>query len=866
VRGHDDGARGLDAINTSRTVAALWRANAKRRPMPRVKTPPGDDRPPRPQQFAVHNGELLGSILVSEGIASSRQVNGALRAQRAGDTRRIGEILVERGVIDEHGLAAALARQYGVHTIEFDPTHLIPEAIARLDREIARSMRAVPVRLSGSGLIVAVDEVPTRAQLQLLAAHTGVRIGFGLTTQSQISRGLELAYGLPNETETESGPDESGARAGEAEGLPPQPVGGAASFADEDDDQDATADLEEVQPGLQSAIPEADVPKATASVDPGQPSADPGRAVADDMKGGQVRQISDPEITESTIPWRGSSVDRRRLGEVLIERGLLSDEDLQRALQLQTTSGRRLGEELVALGVLDERSVAQALAEQFDLPLIDLRQRRPDPDALALVPESLARGLQAVPMHDHDHAVDVAVADPGHPHLADELNRATGKAVNLLVAPVSEVRRAIDQSYRALTRVAKHVREFELSAPRRAGVQTELQRAVDHDAPVVQVVNLIITQALRDRASDVHLEPQGTTMRVRMRIDGALHEVLELPIDMGPAIVSRIKVMADMNIVERRKPQDGQIEMTVDDREIDIRVATAPVIFGEKVALRLLDKSRSLYKLGDLGMSSRTAHVFSDLVRSPFGMMVCAGPTGSGKTTTLYATLSEIDTSERNVMTIEDPVEYVLPSVNQIQINELAGVTFADGLKSILRQDPDVILVGEVRDVETARIAVQSALTGHFVLSSLHATDAASAVHRLLDMGIEPFLIAPSLLAVAGQRLVRRICPECRVAYEPPGNELVFFAEIGGADKPEFFHGGGCNFCSGTGFQERIGVYEVLRMTDEMRQLIVDQPSQGAMRELAIEQGMTPLRDEAVRLVNDDVTTISEILRSVYPL
>ena len=393
-----------------------------------------------------------------------------------------------------------------------------------------------------------------------------------------------------------------------------------------------------------------------------------------------------------------------------------------------------------------------------------------------------------------------------------------------------------------------------------------LQQAVDGQAPVVQVVNLVVTQALRDRASDVHIEPMGDQVRVRMRIDGALHDVLTLPPDIGPAIVSRIKVMSGMNIVERRRAQDGQFETSVDGRALDVRVSTTPVIHGEKTVLRLLDKSRSLYKMNELGMPDYTNGSFSELLRSPFGMVICAGPTGSGKTTTLYAALAEINTTERNIMTVEDPVEYVLPTVNQIQINESADITFAGGLKSILRQDPDIILVGEIRDVETARIAVQSALTGHFVLSSIHATDAASAVHRFLDMGIEPFLIAPSVLAVVGQRLVRRICRECRAPYRPPADEIAFYESIGGREKDEFWHGEGCNFCSGTGFQERIGVYEVLRMSDAMRELIVDQPAYSSVRELAIAEGMRPLRDEALRLVAEDVTTIPEILRSVYPL
>jgi type IV pilus assembly protein PilB len=556
-----------------------------------------------------------------------------------------------------------------------------------------------------------------------------------------------------------------------------------------------------------------------------------------------------------------------RLGDVLVRGELVTQEQLDEALNLQADRGTLLGETLVELGAMDERKLADALAEHLGLGSVDLRRERPDADAVARMPEQVARSLVAVPLRTRDGVLEIAVADPERAGLHDELARAANGPVRLLVAPAAEVQRVIDQSYRALASVARHVREFELTATSRSDAPAALQQAADGQAaPVVRVVNLIVTQALRDRASDVHIEPMGDQVRVRMRIDGALQDVLTLPSEMGPAIVSRIKVMAGMNIVERRRAQDGQFETSIDGRALDVRVATSPVIHGEKTVMRLLDKSRSLYKLSQLGMTLETSAVFSDLLRSPFGMVICAGPTGSGKTTTLYAALAEINTTERNVMTIEDPVEYVLPTVNQMQINETADVTFAGGLKSILRQDPDVILVGEIRDVETARIAVQSALTGHFVLSSLHATDAASALHRLLDMGIEPFLIAPSVLAVVGQRLVRRICPECVVPYEPPADEISFYEGIGGEPKDEFLHGEGCNFCSGTGYQERIGVYEVLRMSDAMRELVVAQPAYADLRRLAIEEGMHPLRSEALRLVAEDVTTIPEILRSVYPL
>jgi type IV pilus assembly protein PilB len=580
-----------------------------------------------------------------------------------------------------------------------------------------------------------------------------------------------------------------------------------------------------------------------------------------------------PQPTKRESNGRAKAVAKRdlsrpRLGDVLVEHELANTEQVEHALAQQAESGKRLGDVLVDSGVVDERNLIDALARQLGLEIVDLRKVRPDSDAVAKLPESVARALNAVPVRERDSVLEVVVCDPSRAGLQNELSDAVKGPVRLLLAPQSEVMRVLDQSYRALAGVARHVREFELTntATRTTEQSTPLQQAVDASAPVVQVVNLIVTQALRDRASDVHVEPMGYQVRVRMRIDGALTDSLTLPAEMGPAIVSRIKVMSGMNIVERRRAQDGQFETAVDGRALDVRVSTTPTIHGEKTVLRLLDKSRSLYALSGLGMSPETGEVFSDLLRSPFGMVLCAGPTGSGKTTTLYAALAEINTTERNIMTIEDPVEYVLPTVNQIEINEAADVTFAGGLKSILRQDPDIILVGEIRDVETARIAVQSALTGHFVLSSLHATDSASAVHRFLDMGIEPFLIAPSVLAVVGQRLVRRICRECAVVYKPPADEIVFYESIGGKPKREFVQGEGCNFCSGTGYQERVGVYEVMRMSDAMRQLIVEQPAYSTLRELAIAEGMRPLREEALRLVAEDVTTIPEILRSVYPL
>jgi type IV pilus assembly protein PilB len=382
-------------------------------------------------------------------------------------------------------------------------------------------------------------------------------------------------------------------------------------------------------------------------------------------KGDQIEAFDDHAVDTGPARATPGSVagakPAMRLGDLLLQREMVTKEELEEALVHQSTSGSRLGAALVELGLLDERSLVEALAKQLNLRVVDLRRATPEPEALAALPESVARGVVAVPMRKTEHGIEIVVADPQHPGLLDELTRATRSHVTLLLAPPSDVRRALDRSYRALSAVDQYVRNFELTAEATRQGPTALQVAVEENAPVVRVVDLIITQALRDRASDIHIEPQDNQVRVRVRVDGALHDVLTLPPDIGPAVVSRVKIMADMNIVERRRSQDGQIETVIDGRPLDIRVATTPVIWGEKVVMRLLDKSKGLYRMGDLGMPPSTHEVYSGLVRLPFGMVICAGPTGSGKTTTLYATLGEINTVERNIMTIEDPVEYVLP-------------------------------------------------------------------------------------------------------------------------------------------------------------------------------------------------------------
>jgi type IV pilus assembly protein PilB len=556
----------------------------------------------------------------------------------------------------------------------------------------------------------------------------------------------------------------------------------------------------------------------------------------------------------------------RRIGELLVAAHLVTPDQVVAALeQVRSGAARRLGRALLDQGLLTEQDLTAVLAEQATLRLVDLRDVTPEPEALALLPDATARALLALPLAVQDGRVVLAVAEPAESTLAS-IRELIGQPVEFQLAAQTDLMRAIDNSYRALSAVDSQVKLFQArdGVRRDAAAQAGTTTAED-DAPVVQVVQMIITQALRDRASDVHIEPRPDHVRVRYRIDGALHDVLELPASIAPALASRLKILAGMNIVERRRPQDGQISTEVEGRPVDIRVSTTAVVGGEKVVLRVLDKSRPLFSLEQLGMPEDTAHRYGQLLRAPYGMVICAGPTGSGKTTTLYGSLGQINSPERNIMTIEDPVEYTFESINQIQINEQAGITFANGLKSILRQDPDIILVGEIRDVETARIAVQSALTGHFVLSSLHATDSVAALHRLLDMGIETFLVASSVSAVLAQRLVRRVCGYCRASYQPAAEELAFLAAVGGQPPADgFVRGLGCNFCAHTGYLDRVGIYEMLPVTEAVRELVVERAAHEELRKLGRSEGMRVLLEEALRLVDQGVTTVAEVMRTVY--
>lgn len=558
-----------------------------------------------------------------------------------------------------------------------------------------------------------------------------------------------------------------------------------------------------------------------------------------------------------------------RLGDLLLKADLITQDQLDGALAAQRDRRKRLGEILREDGVIDEVDLAAVLAVQLDTALVDLRERPSDDAALRALDEIDARRLWVIPLMfsgPDDESLLVATDDPGNRGLLDELEQIIGRSVIPLLSLRSEIDDAIRHRYRVTGDLQAQVSAFTSTRPTAAHAAT--RTLTPHleglqDAPVVQIVNLLVAQALRDRASDLHIEPHANGLRIRARVDGILRDVAELPAELAPGLVSRIKILAELNIVEKQRAQDGQISIDVDGRNVDIRVATMRTIWGEKVVMRLLDRERGVLRLTQLGVPTDVRPIYQQLLASHHGMVIVAGPTGSGKTTTLYASINELDRAALNVTTIEDPVEYTFENVNQTQVNPAAQLTFALGLRAILRQDPDVILVGEMRDRETAEIAVQASMTGHLVLTSMHATDAVSGLFRLLEMAIEPFLVSASVTGIIGQRLMRRVCSHCRIEIEPTAEEFDLYEAAGLPPMRHAYLGRGCTYCAGTGYLDRIGAYELLRVTADVRRLVAANAHYDEIRTQALADGMVPMRTDALRKAAAGVTTVSEALRGV---
>src|SRR5215471_8016517 len=562
----------------------------------------------------------------------------------------------------------------------------------------------------------------------------------------------------------------------------------------------------------------------------------------------------------------------RRLGDLLVREGLIDTEQLARALQEQKGSNDKLGGILVKLNFVTEEKLIAFLSRQYGIQSITLSQLDVDPEVLKLVPEQIARKYEVLPIKRQGNQLTLAMGDPTNVFALDDVAFMTNLQVVPVVASQAAIRAAIDRSYDSKGGMADIVSEMEGAAADVELVEGEEEAAgkVDvfelkesaDEAPVVRLINMILVDAIRRGASDIHLEPYEKVFRVRFRVDGVLHEIMTPPKRLEAALTSRVKIMSSLDIAERRLPQDGRIKLRFNQREIDFRVSTLPTIFGEKTVMRILDKDSLQLDLTMLGFDPWSLEQFTKAIHSPYGMILITGPTGSGKTTTLYSAIHTINSPDINIMTAEDPVEYNLKGVNQVQVNEEIGRTFAGALRAFLRQDPDVILVGETRDLETAQIGIRAALTGHLVLTTLHTNDSPSTVARLLDMGIPPFLVSSSLMLILAQRLGRRVCKDCKQPFEADEETLVPYGHIPqGLGKLTFFKGKGCATCSFTGMKGRVAIYEVMPISQEIRDLVIHNAPTADIRETAQSQGMKTLRQNALQKVLDGVMTVEEVLR-----
>lgn len=563
------------------------------------------------------------------------------------------------------------------------------------------------------------------------------------------------------------------------------------------------------------------------------------------------------------------------LGKLLVDEQLITTRQLEKAVSQSERTGEPLQKVLISLGFVTEKDVVEAMGRQMGVRFVDLEASSLDPELARLIPEHLAQRYKVIPVGQQDNRLTLAMVDPLNVIALDDIRLITGFDIDPVISTEDAITKALNGQFgvTAIAEVEGTVKDISATdfgpmdfddAGEEEVSLDKLKEMVD-EAPIVRVVNLIISQAINDKASDIHIEPESKSVKVRYRVDGVLHEVMTPPKHIQAPMVSRIKIMAAMDIAERRIPQDGKIHLTHDGREYDLRVSTVPTVHGEKTVMRILDKGSVQLGLNKLGFYDDNLVLWESIVEKPYGMLLVTGPTGSGKSTTLYSCLNKLNKGDRNLMTCEDPVEYQIAGINQVQTNNKAGLTFAKALKSFLRQDPDIIMVGEIRDGETAKIAVEAALTGHLMLSTLHTNDACGAISRLVEMGVEPFLVSSALIGVLAQRLARNICPNCKESYRPPAEAIRKFGMTVYGDSDINFHRGrGCDHCKGTGYRGRTGIHEVLQITERVRAMVLMRASTAEIRQAAVEDGMRTMQDDAVKKVLDGVTSMEECMRVVY--
>ncbi len=746
---------------------------------------------------SVHTApRKIGEILVERGMITEDQLQEALEAQKT-DGRSIGKILVSMGYLTTEDLARALSERLNVDYVALFEIEVDPEVRGVISENVLAQHNAVPLKIDNGRLIVAMsdpNDLYARSDLTISAGHPITPV---VAAEDAVSALRHNLFGAEEED-----PDAPVGEVGPAEDMP----------------MEVSADSAQTERG-----------------------------------GARVQ---------------GRSIGSKagKLGEILVTEGKITQDQLDKALDLQKNDRREIGKILLALGYISRNDLAQALARRLRLDYAELTESDVDRGVASLVDQKVLRKHGVLPLRLENGRLVVAMSDPTNIYALEDLMMISGYPVTPVVALEDEIQRIHNKIFAIGEDVTGILEEAGKEAVTDDHGELDLGETLPDEAPVVRLVGSILQQALGDGASDIHIEPRARELTVRMRVDGVLREVMSIPPKLQSGVIARLKIVGNLDIAERRVPQDGRFSVKLGGQKIDLRVASLPTVFGEKVVLRLLDTSNAQVELPKLGFPNNVYERYEEIFRRPYGAILVTGPTGSGKSTTLYATLNELNSPEKNIITVEDPVEYRMRGVNQVQTNPKAGLTFASALRSILRADPDIVMIGEIRDSETAQIAVEAALTGHLVLSTLHTNSAPGALSRLTDMGIEPFLTSSAVDCVIAQRLARRLCENCKEPVEIEeeilaGMQFPFrYAENGSL---HFHKAVGCDRCGGTGYRGRIGIYELMAVSETIRDLILRRTSADEIGRVAEEEGMVRLRDEGLLKAARGITTIEEILRSV---
>lgn len=806
----------------------------------------------------VGKKKKIGEIFLEKGYVTQEQIDEALKEQ-AVSKRRLGKILESKGLLDSRKIVEALGIQFSMPVFYPEDGGIDPAALKCLPRTLIDRLNVLPLRLmdGGNTLLVAIADPLDFTVQDQLSMFTNLNMRFALASKQSIAEALapegsETAEEAPIDPEPVVVPEIPAPIP-----VEPPPSLPAVEIAEPVQPQDPAAPLpavvaENVQLVVEpevEPVQEAKAAENKAESNPQQPS-EPATA-----------PISEPVPAEDTSPaeqpapkkFFNSMKSQPRLGDILVQAGAIQANQLEGALKEQKRSGKRLGEILVSEGFLTEVKLAEALSTQLKLPMFTLTRYRPMPEAIKMVPRHVSERLQLIPLSIVEGDILlVAMANPLDLLAQDEVRMLTGRDLKIGITTLSEIRSNLDRLYNLQGNLEEAIIEVygDKEQPKE-----DLSEAKADDAPVIQLVSNLLEQAVREGASDIHVEPYEKTARVRYRVDGGLYTAFDYPVALHPAVSARLKIMAGMDIAERRRPQDGRILIKVSGRRIDLRVSMLPTMNGEKGVLRILDQESSAVGLERLGLEADDMEKIEIFCNTPWGIMLVTGPTGSGKSTTLYSILEKINKPDVNIITVEDPVEFSVAGINQVHVNEKAGLTFESALRSILRQDPDKVMVGEIRDQQTAQIAIRAALTGHFVLSTLHTNDAPSAATRMVDMGVPPFLVSASLTGIIAQRLVKKLCPFCKEEYELNPNLCDTFGLPHGTHA---WKAKGCNECR-QGYKGRKGIYEILMVDDDLRRMILEGASNMQIRHEAILKGMKTLRQSAVNNMVAGNTSIEEV-------